>query len=64
MLGTTMSNTAYRLTSIHQWVDQAIERELRHEGEADALRLLRLRSVRLAIKKRLRFLTTSALATA
>jgi hypothetical protein len=59
-----MSNKAYRMTSIHQWVDQAIERELRHEAESDPLRLLRLRAVRLAIKNRLRLLATSALATA
>jgi hypothetical protein len=64
MLECNMSNKAYRLTAIHQWVDQAIERELRHEAKSDPLRLLRLRSVRLAIKKRLDLLATSALALA
>jgi hypothetical protein len=62
--GNNMSNQAYRLTAIHQWVDQAIEHELQQEALHDPLRLMRLRAVRLAVKKRLRLLTTSALALA
>jgi hypothetical protein len=59
-----MSKQAYRLTSIHQWVDSAIERELRLQERHDPLRLLRLRTVRLAVKRRLNLLATSALALA
>jgi hypothetical protein len=64
VLETNMSNQAYRLTAIHQWVDQAIEHELQQEALRDPLRLIRLRAVRLAVKKRLRLLTASALALA
>jgi hypothetical protein len=64
VLETNMSNQAYRLTAIHQWVDSAIEQELRQQALHDPLRLLRLRTVRLAIKKRLNLLATSALALA
>jgi hypothetical protein len=56
-----MSNQTFRLTALHQWVDQAIENELQQGVLQDALRLLRLRTVRLAIRKRLRLLTATAL---
>jgi hypothetical protein len=64
VLETNMSKQAYRLTAIHQWVDSAIDRQLQQQELHDPLRLLRLRTVRLAIKRRLELLATSALALA
>ena len=57
-----MSNQTYKLTALHQWVDQAIERELKQRLMPDDLRLLRLRKFRAAIKKRLELLASTALA--
>ena len=57
-----MSNQTYKLTALHQWVDQAIERELKQRLMPDDLRLLRLRKFRASIKKRLELLARTALA--
>lgn len=59
-----MSNQTYRLTALHQWVDQAIEREVKQRPLPDTLRLLRLRKFRAAIKKRLELLASTTLASA
>lgn len=59
-----MSDTTYRLTALHQWVDQAIEREAKQRPLPDSLRLLRLRKFRAAIKKRLELLASTNFALA
>ena len=59
-----MSYQAYRLTALHQWVDQAIEREVKQHQLPDSLRLLRLRKFRAAVKKRLELLASTTLASA
>ena len=47
-----MSSTAYRLTYIHRRLDEAIARETSRRLP-DSLRLLRLKTLRLAVKDRL-----------
>lgn len=58
-----MSNQTYRMMTLHQWVDQAIEREVEKRRVHDTLRLLRLRKLRAAIKRRLELLASTALVT-
>ena len=59
-----MTNQTFRLTALHQWADQAIEREVKQRQLPDSLRLLRLRKFRAAVKKRLELLASTALASA
>ncbi len=47
-----MSNSTYRLTSIHRSLDEAIRDELRRRLP-DSLKLLRLKRLKLAVKDRL-----------
>lgn len=47
-----MRSSTYRLTRLHHRIDDAIRSELRR-ALPDAIRLLRLKSLRLAIKARL-----------
>ena len=47
-----MSDSTYRLTSIHRSLDEAIRAELRHRLP-DSLKLLRLKRLKLAVKDRL-----------
>jgi hypothetical protein len=47
-----MSNSTYRLTSIHRSLDESIRDELRRRMP-DSLRLLRLKRLKLAVKDRL-----------
>ena len=47
-----MSDSTYRLTSIHRSLDEAIRDELRHRLP-DSLKLLRLKRLKLAVKDRL-----------
>lgn len=50
--GMQMRSSTYRLTRLHHRIDDAIRSELRR-ALPDAIRLLRLKSLRLAIKARL-----------
>ena len=47
-----MSMEAYRLTTIHQNLDQAIRAEM-NRRMPDSMRLLRLKKLKLAVKDRL-----------
>ena len=47
-----MSNSTYRLTSIHRSLDEAIHYEMRRRLP-DSLKLLRLKRLKLAVKDRL-----------
>jgi hypothetical protein len=47
-----MSDSTYRLTSIHRSLDEAIRDELRRRLP-DSLKLLRLKRLKLAVKDRL-----------
>jgi len=50
-----MSMEAYRLTTIHQGLDEAIRAEMKRRAP-DSLRLLRLKKLKLAVKDRLALL--------
>ena len=52
----TLNPNLYRLTVLHRQLDEAERRELRRRG-ADPFRLLRLKTLKLAVKKRLAALT-------
>lgn len=47
-----MNAFIYRLSTIHRRLDEEIRRELKHRAP-DAIRLLRLKKLRLAVKDRL-----------
>ena len=47
-----MSSSTYRLTAIHRSLDESIRKEMK-ERLPDALRLLRLKKMKLAVKDRL-----------
>ena len=48
----TLNPNLYRLTELHRQLDDAERREVRRRG-ADPFRLLRLKTLKLAVKKRL-----------
>ena len=48
----TFKSRFYRLTELHRQIDDALRRENRRRG-ADPFRLLRLQSLKLAVRKRL-----------
>jgi len=48
----TFKSRFYRLTELHRRIDDALRRENRRHG-ADPFRLLRLQSLKLAVRKRL-----------
>lgn len=48
----TLNRNLYRLTVLHRQLDDAERREVRRRG-ADPFRLLRLKTLKLAVKKRL-----------
>lgn len=48
----TLNPNLYRLTVLHRELDDAERREVRRRG-ADPFRLLRLKTLKLAVKKRL-----------
>ena len=52
----TLNRNLYRLTVLHRQLDEAERREVRRRG-ADPFRLLRLKTLKLAVKKRLAALT-------
>ncbi|KGB57031.1 hypothetical protein FG91_00136 [Sphingopyxis sp. LC81] len=52
----TLNPNLYRLTVLHRQLDDAERREVRRRG-ADPFRLLRLKTLKLAVKKRLAALT-------
>ncbi len=52
----TLNPNLYRLTVLHRQLDDAERREVRRGG-ADPFRLLRLKTLKLAVKKRLATLT-------
>ncbi len=52
----TLNPNLYRLTVLHRQLDDAERREVRRRG-ADPFRLLRLKALKLAVKKRLAALT-------
>ncbi len=52
----TLNPNLYRLTVLHRQLDDAERREVRRRG-ADPFRLLRLKALKLAVKKRLAVLT-------
>ncbi len=54
-----MSTEAYRLTTIHQSLDDSIRREM-DRRTPNRMRLLRLKKMRLAVKDRLAFLMFKA----
>ena len=49
-----MNNLMYRLSLVHKRLDDEIRRELKRRFP-DAIRLLRLKKLKLAVKDRLRF---------
>jgi hypothetical protein len=52
----TLNPNLYRLTVVHRQLDEAERREVRRRG-ADPFRLLRLKTLKLAVKRRLAALT-------
>lgn len=52
----TLNPNLYRLTVLHSQLDDAERREVRRRG-ADPFRLLRLKTLKLAVKERLAALT-------
>ena len=48
----TFKSRFYRLTELHRQIDDALRREHRRSG-ADPFRLLRLKTLKLAVKRRL-----------
>lgn len=56
----TFSPNFYRLTVLHRQLDEAERREARRQG-ADPFRLLRLKTLKLAVRERLAALTLRAL---
>lgn len=52
----TLNPNLYRLTVLHRQLDDAERREVRRRG-ADPFRLLRLKTLKLAVKERLAALT-------
>ncbi|GAA0863197.1 hypothetical protein GCM10009115_12870 [Sphingopyxis soli] len=48
----TFRSRFYRLTELHRQIDDALRRENRRRG-ADPFRLLRLKTLKLAVRKRL-----------
>lgn len=48
----TLNPNLYRLTQLHRQLDEAARREARRRG-ADPFRLLRLKTLKLAVKRRL-----------
>ncbi|AJA08398.1 hypothetical protein SKP52_07385 [Sphingopyxis fribergensis] len=52
----TLNPNLYRLTVLHSQLDDAERREVRRHG-ADPFRLLRLKTLKLAVKERLAALT-------
>jgi hypothetical protein len=48
----TLNPNLYRLTLLHRQLDEAARREARRHG-ADPFRLLRLKTLKLAVKRRL-----------
>ena len=54
-----MNATLYRLTLVHRRLDEEIRRELKGRFP-DAVRLLRLKKLKLAVKDRLHGLTLTA----
>ncbi len=48
----TLNPNLYRLTLLHRQLDEATRREARRRG-ADPFRLLRLKTLKLAVKRRL-----------
>ncbi|WP_137751807.1 hypothetical protein [Sphingopyxis sp. L1A2A] len=48
----TLNPNLYRLTMLHRQLDEAARREARRRG-ADPFRLLRLKTLKLAVKRRL-----------
>ena len=48
----TLNPNLYRLTLLHRQLDEAARREAQRRG-ADPFRLLRLKSLKLAVKRRL-----------
>ncbi len=52
----TLNPNLYRLTVLQRQLDEAERREVRRRG-ADPFRLLRLKTLKLAVKKRLAALT-------
>lgn len=48
----TFKSRFYRLTELHRQIDDALRRENRRRG-ADPFRLLRLKTLKLAVRKRL-----------
>ncbi|MHA4837027.1 DUF465 domain-containing protein [Sphingopyxis sp. MSC1_008] len=52
----TLNPNLYRLTVLHSQLDDAERREVRRRG-ADPVRLLRLKTLKLAVKERLAALT-------
>lgn len=52
----TLNPNLYRLTVLHRQLDDAERREVRRRG-ADPFRLLRLKTLKLAVKQRLAVLT-------
>ncbi len=52
----TLNPNLYRLTVLHRQLDEAERREVRRR-RADPFRLLRLKALKLAVKKRLAALT-------
>ena len=57
----TLNPNLYRLTVLHRQLDDAERREVRRRG-ADPFRLLRLKTLKLAVKERLAALTRGTLA--
>lgn len=53
----TLNPRFYRLTVLHRRIDDALRRENRRRGAADPFRLLRLQSLKLAVRKRLAILS-------
>lgn len=56
----TFSRNFYRLTLLHRQLDDAERREARRRG-ADPFRLLRLKTLKLAVKQRLAVLMPGSL---
>ena len=52
----TLNPNLYRLTVLHSQLDDAVRREV-HRRAADPFRLLRLKTLKLAVKERLAALT-------
>ena len=52
----TLNPNLYRLTLLHRQLDEAARREAQRRG-ADPFRLLRLKTLKLAVKRRLAALT-------